>query len=186
MQDMKVALVGICMLIAMAAGAGARTLSEAEGPAELPPPGFTGKQYVDSRGCVFVRAGYDGRVTWVPRVDRRRNLLCGRQPTLAGAPATRPDAAALRAACDRAGGAARADLSHQGRRYAVRCRARPVPAATAPLRLEITPARLRIPPGYKPAYPHGRLNPHRGIGTPEGEARMNLIWTQTVPRRLVR
>ena len=122
MQDMKVALVGICMLIAMVTGARA--------------------------------AG--------------------------------PDAAALRAACDRAGGAARADLSHQGRRYAVRCRARPASAARAPLRLEITPARLRIPPGYKPAYPPGRLNPHRGIGTPEGEARMNLIWTQTVPRRLVR
>ncbi|WP_172794902.1 SPOR domain-containing protein [Loktanella sp. 3ANDIMAR09] len=52
-------------------------------PAEFPPASYTASQYVDSRGCAFVRAGMDGRVTWVPRVDRRREQLCNFQPSLA-------------------------------------------------------------------------------------------------------
>lgn len=63
----------------------AQALSSVEAPAEFPPASFKGRQYVDSNGCVFVRAGIDGNVTWVPRVSRNRKVICGFQPSLAGA-----------------------------------------------------------------------------------------------------
>lgn len=45
-------------------------------PAELPPPEFSGQQYVDSRGCLFIRAGTPEEVLWVPRVTREGKLIC--------------------------------------------------------------------------------------------------------------
>ena len=60
-------------------------------PADFPRSSFNGNQFVDSAGCAFIRAGVGGAVTWVPRVDRRRNQLCSFQPTFAAAaPAPAP------------------------------------------------------------------------------------------------
>lgn len=53
-------------------------------PAEQPPASFQGREYVDSTGCVFIRAGVDGNTTWVPRVSRDRQPLCGQTPSLGG------------------------------------------------------------------------------------------------------
>ena len=73
------------MTAAMAGGTlHAATLRDATPPAEVPSPSYQGKQYVDSRGCVYVRAGLDGAVRWVPRVTRDREHICGAQPTQAG------------------------------------------------------------------------------------------------------
>ncbi|UWQ77733.1 SPOR domain-containing protein [Leisingera sp. S132] len=64
-----------------AAGIQAQTLRDASPPAEYPPLSYKGKQYVDSRGCIYIRAGLDGDVNWVPRVNRARKQLCGYAPT---------------------------------------------------------------------------------------------------------
>lgn len=47
-------------------------------PAEAPPPDFTASQYIDSAGCVFIRA--EGG--WRGRTDRGGTAVCGYPPTL--------------------------------------------------------------------------------------------------------
>ncbi|MFY0618318.1 SPOR domain-containing protein [Shimia sp.] len=59
----------------------AQSIGGKQTPAEFPPASFNGKQFVDSRGCVYIRAGVDGATTWVPRVTRDRKVICGFKPT---------------------------------------------------------------------------------------------------------
>lgn len=80
-----------------AVSAPAQSLRNAAPPAEFPPSSYTGKQYVDSRGCIYIRAGIDGNVTWVPRVGRDRKQVCGFNPTtVAGATAAPTQAPAAK------------------------------------------------------------------------------------------
>ncbi len=92
---MKITIITAVSLI-LAGGLGdalqAQIIKPSAEPAEYPPASFNERQYVDSKGCVFIRAGIDGNVTWVPRVNRSRQQLCGATPTnIAGATKANPN-----------------------------------------------------------------------------------------------
>lgn len=59
----------------------AQSISDRQTPAEFPPADYKAAQYVDSRGCVYIRSGVEGAIDWVPRVTRDRKVICGFKPT---------------------------------------------------------------------------------------------------------
>lgn len=270
----------------------AQSLRNGQEPAEYPPSSYRGAQYVDSQGCVFIRAGIDGNVTWVPRVTRQRKLICGQKPSLSAqasqaarttpqstaparkveqitiAPSAAPAAAppAVRAPAPRAARPAPAPAPtrtvrvapskpvmrapaapvvirtapvpapvrtatvtarqpactgasaissryiNSGARAPVRCGPQPVARGTkagrtapaygnAPAPGRVNPetrivprtvydarqaeGTVNVPDGYRSVWEDDRLNPRRAEQSFNGVARTRLVWTQTVPRRLI-
>jgi len=172
-------------------------------PAELPPSGFKGAEYVDSAGCVFLRGEVGDRVTWVARISRERRQMCGLAPTFApnkvaaATPAAVPPAAATvpvrhRPAPSRAAtGQPTAKLravtitcpAHApfARRFAVPGGGTKVLCISKDVEIEA----FALPKGYRRAWTDDRLNPLRGLGTAEGDAMQDQIWTRKVPARLI-
>jgi cell division protein FtsN len=273
-------------LILGGSGAFAQGLGASGIPAEFPPATYKAKQYVDSRGCVYIRAGVDGNVTWVPRVTRSRQPICGAKPTFAkAAPAPAPKPAAKPAPKTRVVQATKPAPKPVVRAKPVPQRvvratqpapavvkptvvAAPSPKRVAPARIEApkmasacpgfgassrymtgsglrcgpqadspisysdgssgkivaapviqaAPVRtaapvvvspravapqtrivpkhvyaaqieakqgVQVPAGYRPVWEDDRLNPRRAQQTAAGAAQMGLIWTNTVPRKLI-
>ena len=91
----RLSLIAIAAALFGGAQVNAQSLRAAPTPAEFPASSYQGRQYVDSKGCVFIRAGVGANVTWVPRITRDRKALCGFQPSIAKAappavPAAKP------------------------------------------------------------------------------------------------
>lgn len=263
-----------------------RSVSQSPVPAEQPPASFSSNQYVDSQGCVYIRVGRGEQTSWVPRVNRAREVVCGYRPSLSGntqvatasapatptpsrvvdltanmqnpAPTTRvaaprtttvsaaPTTTAIRTIAPSAAPVRTVTAPSvntaiaQPRTSASIARTITAPAAVAapaartvnsggcrwetingttilsqgrnPVRCgpqAVHPGDLArgqqgsligvgqsnyssvgsvaaaAPAGFRPAWNDGRLNPARGPRSAAGDAQMNAIWTQTVPRELI-
>lgn len=150
-------------------GVQAQSLRATDGPAEIPPASFTSSQYIDSRGCVFIRAGYGGNTVWVPRVTRDRNLLCGMTPSIAGSAATSPEPIV-----EITSSTPISAPTNIRRTSGIIGTARPS-----------TGSGTNMPSGFRAAWTDGRLNSSRGPRTQSGNAQMAMVWTDTVPRKLI-
>ncbi len=152
----------------------AQSLRSDDGPAEFPGAGYTASQYVDSRGCMFIRAGYGGNTVWVPQVSRDRKLLCGFTPS----GVTRASSTSTTSATT----STLAPMTAPVRTTAATTNVIAVTGVIAPARRAATAV---MPAGFRAAWNDGRLNKHRGPQTELGDSQMAMVWTNTVPRKLV-
>lgn len=66
----------LAMIAAFSAMMAARAALAQPVPAEVPPAGYSGRDYVDSRGCTFQRLVFNGTVAWVALLGADGTQVC--------------------------------------------------------------------------------------------------------------
>lgn len=165
-------------------------------PAEFPPASFTGSQFVDSRGCVFMRSGISGSATWVPRVTSSRQNLCGMQPTrIAGATGQAqlpPGAVVITGVTGAAAAQGQAQASAQAPAQAsarAQAQARPAAQAVAQAPAQVArpaPAQVIARQQPRPAAVNARMAPSAPAIMGNPGAPMQTIASITTPPRIGR
>jgi hypothetical protein len=156
----------------------AQSVADIGGPREMPPAGYTQQQYVDSRGCVFLRAGLGGQVRWVPRIGDNRRPICNATPTFGRA--ARDAVAALDAAEEGMTAPAPAEAPRVAANTA---RATPVaPAAPRPAATARVPAESYVPAPVANVAPAPVLRPRPASIAPAPVTR--LAATGSTGRRI--
>ena len=88
----SLSFIGACILAISPALLMAQSLDDAPAPAEVPPASFAGNEFVDSRGCLFIRAEINGTTRWLPLVAQSRELVCDLPPTFTAQAVPIPEA----------------------------------------------------------------------------------------------
>ncbi len=147
-------------------------LAQAPRPAEDPPADFPSRQYIDSRGCVFLRDDAGG---WTARLARDGTPICGYPPTLSarglgGKPRLR--------ALDPNAGRSRAELLAEALSLQVLTNLRPGELASDP-----QPMERRLDLGAEPA-PSGPADALRAALTAAPAVRQGMGGALRPNRRL--
>lgn len=82
---MSVRTFAFTTLFSMSLISGVVAQTNGSGPAEMPPADYDAREFVDSRGCAFLRSTFGGAVTWVPRFGADRQPVCDATPTVVAA-----------------------------------------------------------------------------------------------------
>ncbi len=188
MYGVRLSMVILALVLGGGYHAAPAATADEDKPAEPPPAGYLGREYVDSRGCAFLRIRIGNESGWTPLRGPDRTPVCNRMPTFPGRdPANLPAGDVTDASSSRAAEAATPDARQPVRTVgAVPAAARAVatPRRHQGRQRAAVDTRYRLPRGYVRVWKDGRLNPLRGPRAAWGDAQMDRIWTRTVPRRL--
>ena len=189
----------IVLFVGSMSEAVAQSLTSSEGPANLPPADFTGTQFVDNKGCVYIRTGRKGATSWTPRVSRDRKLVCGFKLSFTGTSAVplrqKPAIVAQKPISSPLSSIPVKQTSSTlpAKKTIPSTRARPAAQSYAQtttsngreIILNGSGMPSKIPNGFRVAWDDGRLNLKRGIPTAAGIVDSEKIWTQNIPRQLI-
>ena len=174
----------------------AQQLNASDGPANLPPSGYIGTEFVDNRGCIYIRAGSISNPTWVPRVTRDRKQVCGRKPSFnknisgVASVSTRPsvkpkaDFSPLRTVASTSLSEVQTSPNGLQKLSTLPATQQVAASFTSTIVVRKGVGLATIPQGFRPAWDDDRLNLYRGIPKMQGILASEQVWTQDVPRKL--